>query len=1071
MALPEISKHRSVGMSVRDKMVSVPFQRLVEHMLYEYAGESTIFGIHADQFFFKQHDSRLDYYGNRYDTPVGPAAGPHTQLTQNIISAYLAGGRFIELKTVQILDNLEIEKPCIDARDEGYNVEWSTEFTLQGAYDEYVKAWILVHLLKVLFFTDKHTHGDMDCIFNMSVGYDLKGIQTEPMQRYIDSMINAADDPLFNGYITELLELLDDGGLFRETGFGGRIEALREMAATISPAISPTVTLSTMHGCPPDEIEAICRYMLAEKGITTYVKLNPTLLGFDRVRSMLNSMGYGYVTLSEKTFSHDLQYLDAVAMLDRLQKLADELGLGFGVKLTNTLGTVNDQGILPGDEMYMSGRSLYPVSIALAAELSRDFSGRLPISYSGGVNCENVAEIFSSGIRPVTVATDLLKPGGYARLAEMAAVCEETDAWHMNRVNSEHLQSIAETALCNHNYEKEKRGFLPVAVQSGLPMTDCYIAPCVSACPIHQDIPEYIQLVGEKRYAEALELIYDKNPLPGITGYICDHQCMYNCTRLDYEGAVEIREMKRIAVEHGFEEYLSAIWDEPEHADTRAAVIGAGPAGLSAAYFLARAGFSVTVYERESSAGGVVTHVIPDFRLPREVVEADIAFIERQGVDFRFGVSIEEVSVEALRKEGCSYIIFAIGAEQDKLITVAGEGGRVQPALEFLGTFRRDRNSLSPGRNVVITGGGNTAMDSARAALTLPDVESVTVLYRRTKHEMPADLEEFDNAVAEGAEFAFLAVPEKFTDDGMLLCRKMQLGELDASGRRSPVPTDETVTIPCDTLITAIGERVDTGILKACGLPLNERGWTDVSPETLETAVDGVYIIGDAQSGPSTIVRCMASARLAVEAILDSILGPEETGDDEHEHEHEGAIEDGEGHEVALEEMEAAENAFFAEIRSKKSHWLPAAARDLSDVQFAAVEQSRCLECSYICNKCVDVCPNRANITVDVRDSGLFAHPFQIVHIDDYCNECGNCATFCPWEGKPYKDKFTIFSNEQNMKDSENPGCCFAADAVLCRTAGEIRRYPIVSGAVTGMENLQVQELVQQILDRYAYYL
>lgn len=175
--------------------------------------------------------------------------------------------------------------------------------------------------------------------------------------------------------------------------------------------------LSTMHGCPPHEIEAICRYMLEEKGLNTFVKLNPTLLGYARVREILDVCGFGYIGLKEESFDHDLKLTQALEMLERLMALAKEKSLGFGVKLTNTLGTINNKGALPGEEMYMSGRALFPLSINVAAVLSRAFDGKLPISYSGGASQLTIRDIFDTGIRPITMATDLLKPGGYLRLS------------------------------------------------------------------------------------------------------------------------------------------------------------------------------------------------------------------------------------------------------------------------------------------------------------------------------------------------------------------------------------------------------------------------------------------------------------------------------------------------------------------------------------------------------------------------------------------------------------------------------------------------------------------------------
>lgn len=1067
-----------------DIMRPVPFEELVNRIFSEYRQSGSIFGIHQDQFCTPDPTKGINVFGQKCATPLGPAAGPHTQLAQNIVASYLAGGRFMELKTVQKMDTLEIEKPCIDARDEGYNVEWSTEYTLPKAYEEYVKAWVLLHLMEAVLNDGKI--GEPSFIFNMSVGYDLEGIKTPKMQTFIDSMIDASNAEAFTSSIASLQAMLSEGALFEGTEWEGLEKKLADLPNRISANISPSVTISTMHGCPPHEIEAICTYMLTEKKLNTFVKLNPTLLGFATVRAILDDLGYDYIGLNRESFEHDLQYPDAIAMLHRLVDLAKTRKLGFGVKLTNTLGSVNDQGVLPGDEMYMSGRTLLPISTGVGALLSKEFDGQLPISYSGGANAGTVLDIFETGIRPITLATDMLKPGGYVRMRQMVRILEnDSETWDAKKIDVAALEKLASDARKRESVQKEYRGTDSASVPGPLPLTDCYVAPCVQACPIHQNVPDYIYLVGKGRYADALEVIYDTNALPNLTGYICDHQCQYHCTRMDYEGTVQIREMKKIAAEQGFAEYIKR-WEKPEDATVKAAVVGAGPAGLSAAYFLARAGFSVTVFEREENAGGVTRHVIPGFRFPESALQADIDFIAKHGVDFKFGAGGDEVTVDKLHDEGFAHIFYAIGAEVDNEIPLAGDRSKVMPSLEFLNAFNKDASKLSLGEHVVVVGGGNTAMDSARAATRVPNVKKVSVVYRRTKKEMPADLEEYENAVDEGVEFLFLTNPESFTADGALVCRKMALGEPDASGRRRPVPTEETVAMMADTLITAIGEKVDGEKLSWFGVPLDAKGWPVTDSATLETSVDGVYVLGDAQSGPSTVVRCIASARKAVEAAIDKVLGSMEELDHDHgscdcghDHGHDDGCccgDDGEDDEVLDEELdgiEAEEDAFFAEIRAKKGTHAASAVAGSPIKVFAEREASRCLECSYICNKCVEVCPNRANVAIDMRyRNDLFDHPFQIVHLDAFCNECGNCATFCPWEGAPYLDKLTVFSRSDDFENSENTGFLKDGDEVLVRIDGDTSTHKVLSdGSIDGDLPEEVSSIIEEIIVNHSYLL
>jgi putative selenate reductase len=445
------------------------------------------------------------------------------------------------------------------------------------------------------------------------------------------------------------------------------------------------------------------------------------------------------------------------------------------------------------------------------------------------------------------MATDLLKPGGYQRLFQMAKIIEQADGWNKERIDIDALDKLADESLSVEYSQKSWRGTDKVSVPGGLPMTDCYIAPCVAACPIHQDVPEYIRLVGEKKYNEALELIYHKNALPAITGHICDHQCQYSCTRLDYEGAVRIREMKRIAVEEGWKQFREN-WKKPEITrQERVAVVGAGPAGLSAAFFLAREGFPVTVLEKQDTPGGVVGNIVPKFRIPEEVVFQDISFVEAHGVEFRYGVS-PGFTVGELKKE-YDFVCLALGAEAGSNLSYPGGNESVYEALDFLRSFNIDPSRFDLGTSVGVIGAGSTAMDCARAALRSPGVKDVSVIYRRSEAQMPVEPEEFEDAVADGVKFLYLLNPEGYEKEGTLHCRVMKLGEKDSSGRPRPVPTDEVRDLKIDSLITATGTAVDRDLLARIGLPPGDRKVPEVDPETLETPEENVFILGDGGTG------------------------------------------------------------------------------------------------------------------------------------------------------------------------------------------------------------------------------
>ena len=359
-----------------DIMRPIPFGQLMNWVLEEYRKGGSIFGV-ADP--VKHSDGQaLPIFDEKIEAPFGPAAGPHTQLAQNIIAAYAAGARFFELKTVQTMDGPElaacVSKPCITAGDECYNCEWSTELYVTQAYAEYVKAWVACKLL-----AKEYGLGDPDgFVFNMSVGYDLTGIKSEKINTFIEGMKEAKDTEAFRECIGWALDNLHRFSNVDEAYVKG-----------ISSRISRSITESTLHGCPPEEIERIASYLISEKHLNTYIKLNPTLLGYEYARERLDSLGFDYVCFDDRHFREDLQWKDAVPMLERLTALAKEKGLEFGVKLTNTFPVDVTRGELPSEEMYMAGRSLFPLTIHLAARISETFAGKMRISWSGGAEIRN----------------------------------------------------------------------------------------------------------------------------------------------------------------------------------------------------------------------------------------------------------------------------------------------------------------------------------------------------------------------------------------------------------------------------------------------------------------------------------------------------------------------------------------------------------------------------------------------------------------------------------------------------------------------------------------------------------
>ncbi len=487
----------------------IPFADLLGRIQREVETSQAIFDLPVRKWHVP--DPELDFsalhFGRPASTPVGPAAGPHTQLAQNIVLAWLAGSRIIELKTVQVNDRLEIPRPCINVPNIGYNVEWSQELLVRESLMEYAKAAYLIEVLKAtrafgIFPTD---HG-LDTVFDISVGYDLEGIRGEKVTGFIRGMKEPAElfDELRRELPAELAEFRD---------------------LDLPPFISDCVTLSTFHGCPSDQIEGMSRYLLEDLGLHTIIKLNPTLLGFDRVRELLvDELGYTNLSLQREAFDVDLQYEDGLEILRRLRPVAENVGSMIGAKFSNTLVVANDPEMFPTQAdpyMYVSGPPLHVISMNLMQRFREDLGFEFPVSFSAGIDVKNFSSAVACGMVPVTTCTDLLRNGGFGRLPgylralgnEMKKVSATTRAdyvldvyghrdealaaadelglegaartLHASRVAGRlNGREIVPTLATNRRYHAESNTKTPKQIDSTLALYDCINCDlCISACP------------------------------------------------------------------------------------------------------------------------------------------------------------------------------------------------------------------------------------------------------------------------------------------------------------------------------------------------------------------------------------------------------------------------------------------------------------------------------------------------------------------------------------------------------------------------------------------------------------
>ena len=689
-----------------DRFQPISMEQLTDWVFTELEQKDALFGIPRSAFFVPRpdHRYRIEKYGAELDTPFGVAAGPATQMAQNIIMSWLVGARFLELKTIQTLDELDVSKPCIAIEDEGYNVEWSQELKVYESFDEYLRAWVLIHALHHKF----GWHGDRPgMIFNMSVGYNLEGMLKPNVQWFFDTMADASE------YLPAYIDIVAEW-----------YPEIREI--DIPKRLSDSITLSTMHGCPPDEIERISSYLLRERDLNTSVKLNPTLLGADRVRAIVNEdLGFDDIPVPDAAFGHDLMYVDAVPMLHNLRRIAASRGLTFGVKLTNTLEVDNWRDEFENDDMmYLSGRALLPVTVNLASRIKEDFADKLLLSFSGGADYLNIPDLLRSGVKTVTVCSDLLKTGGYLRMlqymeeldlqmdevgasdlvdfsaksgvrqptsADFAqlmrysaltnsgldlslATCEKLgetlgelngesavdavrsaataagfDAERSNVVaglavdvlSRINLRQYAEDVRADWRYQKHSFRMDRSKTPRTLSYFDCIEAPCLDECPIDQKVPQYMGAVREGRFLDAVALTREDNPIPSILGRVCDHLCENTCIRTHLDQPLAIRQIKRFIMDR--QEQPVAFVRNPVH-KSKVAIIGAGPAGLAAAHELAYAGFPVTVFEAYGYPGGMVGGTIPTYRLPQDQIDDDLAVLEQLGVEIGTTARLESTS-------------------------------------------------------------------------------------------------------------------------------------------------------------------------------------------------------------------------------------------------------------------------------------------------------------------------------------------------------------------------------------------------------------------------------------------
>jgi putative selenate reductase YgfK subunit len=557
--------------------------------------------------------------------------------------------------------------------------------------------------------------------------------------------------------------------------------------------------------------------------------------------------------------------------------------------------------------------------------------------------------------------------------------------------------------------------FLSHLETANCPLGDCIQlspAPCQMACPAGIDVSGYVTLIGQGRGDEAISLIRKDNPFPWVCGLVCTHPCEFMCVRGRIDKPIAIKDLKGFAAERAMSEGKYANPDRAPDNGRKVCIIGAGPAGLTAAYYLGLKGYRVTVIESLPMAGGMMMVGIPRYRLPREVIDREVAMIEDLGVTFRYNTRLgTDVTLDDLKQEGFEAFFLAIGAHASFKMRVSGEDDfpGVADAIAFLKRVALGDHHM-PGKKVAVIGGGNVAMDAARTCIRL-GCEEVTVVYRRTRSDMPANPEEVEQAEEEDIRFSFLTVPIEIRGgDGKissLRCLRSELGPEDESGRRRPVPVEGSdFSIDVDAVIPAIGQTIDkSGLESLDALQWSRRNTINVDRASMETPVEGFFAAGDVVTGPATVVEAIGGGKRAAEAIdryFEGIPQPKMPPVPVRR-QHLGFLEVPASTKMSLSRPQMQMLGY-----DRRRTTFQQVELGLSE-NSAREEARRCLRCDICvrCGKCVDICRNKMG--VDALQMG-YLHFDRPGHTDfrvaaERCILCGACAANCPTGAMKIEDR------------------------------------------------------------------
>lgn len=1005
-------------------------EQLLRFMLSSFEQKGEIFDI-PEKLFYKHwhyHTLYTEKHGHKIHNPIGISSGPLTQLAQNIVTAWLCGARIIELKTVQpnTVDNRI--KPSIDIFNGAYNCERSQELSVEQAYDQYLTAWILIHILQHKLSLETYKRLDIGTIFTMSLGYTLSDIRSDKMQWFVDKMTDCSQEKAEK--ISAIKSIYPD-----------------VVTLNIPDTISNSFIVNTWKGCSARELEYICKFLVIDKKLHPSIKFSPKLLGFKSVMAILSAEHTFEAEIKEEDFEDNIQYGEAISLIEDVTKISKEMDLEMTVKISNSLSCKNNTSQIPrsADEVFMSGRALHPIAVNLAAKLQSKFDGLLDISFSGGASASNIVNLIQSGFQTITVCTDLLKPGGPGRLHQYFNTLSKTFANYQAKnirefiLKSGNAYSVSESALENlRNYairtlsdpEYQTNELSGLSIKSTRPLHhyDCIKAPCTEASPLNIDTSSYCWFTNKNDANKAINAILADNPMPSVLGMIGDDPSRVNCVRNNYDYPVLMKEVEGFIAEYEPEENtgLPAL---PENG-MNVAVIGGGISGLSCAWYLSRYGFAVDIYEAEEQPGGMVNTIVPSFRITNDALQKDIKRIKNAGIKILANTTIDKERFERIRKS-YNYVYVSSGAsasEKPDLDTKNAEN--VYDAIQFLKAVKKNPD-FAPGNNIAVIGSNWLAADVARAAIRLVGEDGyVALITPEQEKDLQINLPTLKALQDEEIEIFEKCRAKSFNITGNAVESIETIAVEKIADKRSKKPKykdveDSEQVFKFDAVVSCADLVANTKFLDKKNLKLKGK--------TKETAMEHVFAGGLLTNPLSSIMTVIADAKDAAMQISDKagVAIPERLFRQEKDVDIE---------QLKIKKTQVDKPNFPEQTPPEKRTGFEPVVSTLKPIR-ALKEAARCLHCDTLCNICTEVCPNQAmigfevdlnditipTITMDEEEFYVSEHDkldvkqkHQVLVVNDWCNDCGNCTTFCPAAGSPNKDKLRVHFNRDRFNSDTN---------------------------------------------------